>query len=137
MIPVGNTPSTTVRLGLGEEGFYPAAWKYHGPTGHMLVGEKERKDKGCARFYALDLDDGARKAKTFLGHGGLIGAFSVSSGDASMFATGCSDGHARLYDVRHPLPVATYSHNRPVDAYYAVELAHPDGVPSMCILPSS
>lgn len=130
-VSVGSSPSTTVRFEQGEEHFYPAVWKHHAPTGHMLVGEDARKDSGHYGCYAVDLNAGARKAKRFIGHGGSIGGISVSAGDANVFATGCSDGYARLYDIRHPLPVATFSHSRQAEFCYAVELTHPDGIPSM------
>ena len=96
----------------------------------MLTGENAQRDKGHYGFYALDLDNGGRKAKRFLGHGGMVDAISVSDGDANIFATGCSDGYARLYDVRHPLPVVTYNQGKQSEMCDAVELVHPDGIPS-------
>ena len=46
-----------------------------------------------------------------------------------MFLTACGDGHARLYDVREPLPVLTIDgeyHEGPMDSALFV---HIDGLP--------
>ena len=59
----------------------------------------------------------------YIGHGGVMGDFSVSGGDSHVFLTGCSDGFARLFDVRRLLPVCASR-----EACNAVALGHPDGI---------
>ena len=47
-----------------------------------------------------------------------------------MFVTACSDGYARLFDVRRPLPVLTFDTGMQREACADVVLVHPDGIPS-------
>ncbi len=66
----------------------------------------------------------------YLGHGGGFNGISTSPGDPNMFASACDDGFARLFDVRHPLPVLTLQAGHPDGACEAVVMTHPDGIPS-------
>ncbi|KAI0351722.1 hypothetical protein OH77DRAFT_1523848 [Trametes cingulata] len=124
----GSAPSTTVAF--AETAFEPMTWKLHDPTGHLLCSENARQTEryGC---YALDLEAGGKKVSRFLGHGGTIHAFSVSESDVNVFATACSDGCARLYDVRTSLPVMTLNAGSSREFCMAVQLVHPDGIPTV------
>ena len=125
----GSKPTSTIKLA-GEGGtFAPATLALHEPSGFMLAGENARKTPGRYGCYALDLANDGKKVARYLGHGGFVEAFSISSGDANVFATGCSDGYARLYDVRHPTPVITLDAGKSGEFCSAVQLIHPDGVP--------
>ncbi|KAI0750114.1 hypothetical protein C8Q80DRAFT_1269876 [Daedaleopsis nitida] len=128
-VSVGAAPSRTIKVSRGEEGFAPAVWRLHEPTGNMLAGENARITEGRYGCYALDLEHDARKVVRFLGHGGSVETFSHSPGDGNVFATGCTDGYARLFDVRHPLPVMTLDVGQLRDFCSTVLLIHPDGVP--------
>ncbi|KAJ7615733.1 hypothetical protein DFH06DRAFT_1239492 [Mycena polygramma] len=74
-------------------------------------------------FIALDLENGGKTVVRYFGNGGGNGDFSTSKGDHNTFATGASDGHARLYGTRLPLPVVTFC--------AGTALIHPDGVPAL------
>lgn len=128
----GSAPSNTIRFPQEDREFLPAVWQRHEPSGHMLAGENARKTEGRYGCYALDLEAGGKKVTRFLGHGGHVEAFALSDGDANTFVTGCSDGYARMYDVRHPLPVTTLDAGNSDEFCSAVQFAHPDGVPGAC-----
>ncbi|KAF8598012.1 hypothetical protein BDV93DRAFT_595430 [Ceratobasidium sp. AG-I] len=81
--------------------------------------------------FVLDLEHGGKIAARFLGHGGNISNFSVSTPDPQVFLTSCSDGFARMYDIRRPLPVLTFDACGQHDFCKAVALAHPDGIPTV------
>lgn len=126
----GSKPSTTVTF--AQTGLRPAVWHHHAPTGHMLCAESSTKSQKYGS-YSLDLEAGGKIAARFLGHGGNVTAFATSAGDANVFVTGCADGYARLFDVRHPLPVMTIDSGRSHEFCVAVEFVHPDGIPSTCL----
>lgn len=79
--------------------------------------------------HALDLEAGGKSVSRCLGHGDSIDGFSTSTGDSNVFLTSCTDGFARLYDVRHPLPVMTFATARNLEPVPAAVLAHPNGIP--------
>ncbi|OJT15006.1 hypothetical protein TRAPUB_8449 [Trametes pubescens] len=122
----GSPPSTTIAF--AEAGYSPSVWQLHTPTGYMLCSGGD----GC---YMLDLEGGGKITISFEGrYGGNVNAFSTSAGDANMFVTACADGYARLYDIRHPKPVATvgsggYGEEREICRGAA--LVHPDGIPTV------
>ncbi|KAJ1302210.1 hypothetical protein OPQ81_001034 [Rhizoctonia solani] len=83
---------------------------------------------GCV---SIDLEHGGKTTARYLGHGGAVSNFSVSTMDPQAFLTACDDGYARLFDVRQPLPVMTLDACG-ADAFCeAVVLAHPDGIPTV------
>ncbi|KAI1797004.1 hypothetical protein LXA43DRAFT_1079300 [Ganoderma leucocontextum] len=128
---VGSAPTTTVKFAAGDETFAPATWHLHEPRGRMLVGENGRESHayGC---YMIDLEEGGKKMTRYLGHGGnAIEAFSTSPGDPNVFATAGADGYARLYDIRHPLPVITIDAGKRSEFCTSVEFIHPDGIPTL------
>ncbi|PIL35384.1 hypothetical protein GSI_02110 [Ganoderma sinense ZZ0214-1] len=128
---VGSSPTTTVKFAKGDEAFAPATWHLHEPSGRMIVGENGRESHtyGC---YMIDLGEGGKKVTRFLGHGGnAIEEFSTSAGDPNVFATACADGYARLYDIRHPLPVLTIDAGKRSEFCTSVQFVHPDGIPTL------
>ena len=130
----GSAPTTTVRFAQGAEHIVPAGWQYHAPTGLMLAGDNAQKNKGHYGFYALDLEHGAKKVKRFLGHGATVSSVCVSEGDANAFVTACTDGYARLFDVRHPLPGMTFDQGKSGEFCETAEFVHADGIPSMSLI---
>ncbi|KAI0671382.1 WD40-repeat-containing domain protein [Trametes maxima] len=125
-LSVGSKPTTTITFAQAD--FVSSRWHFHEPTGKILSGEegKNKERYGC---YLIDLEDNGKKVVRFLGHGGGLSDFSTSAGDPNVFATACTDGYARLYDVRHPLPVMTFNAGHSSEFCPAVELVHPDGLP--------
>ncbi|KAG8724865.1 hypothetical protein FRC12_001084 [Ceratobasidium sp. 428] len=86
--------------------------------------------------FTIDLEHGGAVNTYYLGHGGRVNDFSLSEGDPQVFLTACSDGFARLFDRRAPLPALTFDVFDHGD-FYAIALAHPDGIPSGCFLLTS
>ncbi|KAI9061143.1 hypothetical protein FKP32DRAFT_985257 [Trametes sanguinea] len=127
-LSTGSEPSVTVAF--AQRDLVPVSWHLHEPTGLMLCGESGHKTQkfGC---YGVDLEHGGKKAMRFLGHGGDVNAFSTSAGDPNVFMTACGDGFARLFDVRHPLPVVTIDAGRSSEFLRTVQLVHPDGIPTV------
>ncbi|KAF8598053.1 hypothetical protein BDV93DRAFT_610081 [Ceratobasidium sp. AG-I] len=78
---------------------------------------------------SIDLAHGGKTVARYIGHGGIMGDLSVSDGDPNVFLTGCTDGFARLFDVRRPLPVCTFDVCARREACNSVALGHPDGIP--------
>ncbi|KAG8724861.1 hypothetical protein FRC09_013029 [Ceratobasidium sp. 395] len=79
----------------------------------------------------IDLEHDGRMAARYIGHGGKIADVSVSEADPQTFLTACSDGYARLYDLRTPLPVLTFDAACQQEGCRTTVLAHPDGVPTV------
>ncbi|KAJ7184810.1 hypothetical protein C8R46DRAFT_1343810 [Mycena filopes] len=96
----------------------------------LLCGADMDVSRDCA-CVAVDLAHGGRTAARYLGHGGGIHAFSTSAGEPQVFATAASDGHARLYDQRVPLPVLTLRAGSAAECCGGVLFVHPDGVPTV------
>ncbi|KAM5539292.1 hypothetical protein V8D89_007165 [Ganoderma adspersum] len=124
----GSAPHTTIAFDERER--MPAVWRWHGPTGKMLCDEGHPRALP-GRYGCFLIGPQGRTAATFLGHGGFVQAMSVSAGDAHLFATACSDGYARLFDVRTHLPVVTFDASQVSDECAAVCFVHPDGVPTL------
>ncbi|KAG8745502.1 hypothetical protein FRC10_007849 [Ceratobasidium sp. 414] len=82
--------------------------------------------------FTIDLEHEGKITSRYLGHGGKIADLSVSGGDPQLFLTACSDGYARLFDLRTPLPVLTFDACQQNEYCDAAVLAHPDGIPSEC-----
>jgi hypothetical protein len=102
------------------------AWHPHPSlSGIMLCTPK----LSCA-CVTLDSVHGGKTGARYLGHGGHVGGFSTSETNAHLFATSCSDGYARLYDVRYPLPVLTFDAGELSEACSSVIFTEPDGIPS-------
>jgi len=78
---------------------------------------------------SIDLAHGGKMVARYIGHGGTVNDLSVSAGDPNVFLSGCSDGFARLFDIRRPLPVCTLDACASQEFCNSVALAHPDGIP--------
>lgn len=121
----GSPAHTTLKFANSEVSI--GAWRYHRSTSHMLCGEDSQANRGY-RAFSMDLERGAVVTR-FLGHGGDVTEFSTSEGDPHAFATSATDGYARVYDVRHPLPVFTFDVEQSLGSCEAVAFAHLDGIP--------
>ncbi|RPD59645.1 hypothetical protein L227DRAFT_576066 [Lentinus tigrinus ALCF2SS1-6] len=113
-----------------DPGYFPAAWHLHEPSGHLLCAEGLEESGGYA-FLSIDLEHGGKRVARYLGHGGEVDKIATSSGDPNVFVTAGSDGYARLFDVRHPLPVLTFNTGLQRDGCTDVVLVHPDGIPTL------
>ncbi|KAI0787445.1 hypothetical protein C8Q74DRAFT_1315373 [Fomes fomentarius] len=109
--------------------YQPRAWHWHAPTGLMLCAENGDDDHrfGCV---SMDIEQG-RHITRYLGHGHDVDRFSTSSGDPHVFWTAGSDGYARMFDVRRPLPVLTFDTGVQSEACADVLFIHPDGIPTL------
>ncbi|RPD59658.1 hypothetical protein L227DRAFT_611865 [Lentinus tigrinus ALCF2SS1-6] len=124
----GNHPTTTVNFEDNE--LYPWAFHYHHGASTLLAAEDlDRAERhSCV---SIDLEHGGRVAARYLGHAGTAFKFSSSMGDANAFATASMDGHARIYDVRSPLPTITIEAVKKGEACPDVVFTHPDGIPTL------
>lgn len=120
-------PATTT-LTFEDSTLSPGTWHPHPSSqGVMLCTGDLLQQMSCL---ALDLEHGGKILTRYLGHGGDIEDFSTSTADSNVFATAASDSFARLFDIRQPLPVMTFNAQNRDGACSAVQLAHPDGIPS-------
>ena len=104
-------------------------WHPHPSASNVMLCGMESKENNnyC---HAYDLQAEGKMTARYLGHGGCVNGFSSSpSGDPNMFLTWCMDGHARLYDIRHPTPVMTIAGAKHLEPMPAAVLVHPDGIP--------
>ncbi|KAF8192387.1 hypothetical protein K438DRAFT_1720617 [Mycena galopus ATCC 62051] len=125
----GSKPTSSISL--ADPKLAPGRWHAHpSAAATMLCGTDTDKsnDYSCV---SLDLEHGGKTLARYLGHGGEIRAFSTSSADPNIFLTAASDGHARLYDHRVPLPVLSLQAGSGEDDCAGVVLVHPDGVPTV------
>ncbi|KAG8708519.1 hypothetical protein FRC08_018857 [Ceratobasidium sp. 394] len=81
--------------------------------------------------FTIDLEHGGTITARYLGHGGKVHDLSISGADPQVFLTACSDGFARLFDLRSPLPVLTFDACGQSEFCDAAVLAHPDGIPTI------
>jgi WD40 repeat protein len=124
-----------------DEGFYPLVWHAHpSQVGSMICAADPKKTRagggeGSCSYstVVVDLEDGGRSVQRYVGHGAELSAGGIATdpaGDPNVFLTACLDGYARLYDVRHPLPVLTMNSGGGKEGCPAAVLLHPDGTPS-------
>ena len=122
--------AATNRITLDDAALKPTHWHPHPSTaGHMLCVSDpgERSTYTC---HVVDLGSGKIVDK-YLGHGGEVQDISTSAADPNVFLTAANDGYARLFDVRHRLPVLTLNVGKSSDGCDAAVLCHPDGIPCM------
>ncbi|QRV83116.1 hypothetical protein RhiJN_11132 [Ceratobasidium sp. AG-Ba] len=81
--------------------------------------------------FTLDLEHEGKIVARYLGHGGIVNDLSTSSAEPQIFLTAGSDGFARLYDLRTPLPVLTFDACGELESCDAAVLAYPDGIPTV------
>ncbi|PSS03512.1 hypothetical protein PHLCEN_2v3980 [Hermanssonia centrifuga] len=124
----GSKPDSTISF--ADASFKPSVWHRHEPTGYMLSGEEPRV-RDSYSCIALDLEHGGKMVTRYLGHGGKVENITTSEGDGNVFLTSGSDGFARLYDIRHPLPALTFDIECESAPCYTAVLAHLDGIPAI------
>lgn len=127
-LSTGSLPHQTIKF--AEKDFTPCSWHLHKPTNRLIASHTRNEGVWNYGCIAIDLEDGGKTAARFLGHGGQVEGFSASQEDGNLFATACSDGFARLYDVRHPLPVLTFNAGFQSEFCADVVFVHPNGLPS-------
>ena len=112
----------------------PKIWT-HAPLGlaNAVLSTSGTRNEPTGTVFAIDLERSAEISSVFLGHGGYLNKMSVSAGDLNTFATACSDGLARLFDIRQALPVLTFNGIRQAHSCQACVFIHPDGIPSKSI----
>lgn len=126
----GSFPNSKIQF-VDRPTFRPGIWRHLVATPPTMICTepfRTAKSYGCV---SIDLETGKMPAR-YLGHGASIADFAVSSGDPQVFVTACSDGYARMYDARKPLPVLTLDACGGAAFCEAVAFAHPDGIPSEC-----
>jgi hypothetical protein len=131
----GSKRTGTIKF--AEQELSPKIWHPHPSLPSSMLcglGSLGSDDHSCS-CVVVDLEHGGKTTSRYIGHGGFICDFSTAGlgegqADRNVFATACTDGYARLYDVRHPLPSLTLNVGRMSDACSAVALAYPDGIPS-------
>ncbi|KAI0635611.1 hypothetical protein C8Q77DRAFT_580545 [Trametes polyzona] len=109
-----------------DPAYAPATWHLHAPSGRLLCGEQA--GYGCI---ALDVEHGGQRAARFLGHGGHVVRITTSPGDPNLFVTAASDGYARMFDMRRPLPVLTIETGIQREGCVDVVFVHPNGIPTL------
>ncbi len=124
----GTSPHSIVTFA-DDPSFSPAAWHLHEPSGHLLCAE-DAEESGGYTFMSIDVEHGGKRVARYIGHGGEVDKIATSPGDPNVFVTAGSDGYARLFDVRRPLPVLTFNTGLQRDGCTDVVLVHPDGIPS-------
>ncbi|KAI8980059.1 quinon protein alcohol dehydrogenase-like superfamily [Trametes punicea] len=125
----GSKPHTVIAFA-DDPCYTPATWHLHPRTGHLLCGDRAATSGGYA-CVALDLEHGGRRAARYLGHGGDVVRIATSAGNPNLFVTAASDGYARLFDVRRPLPVLTVETSIQHEACVDVVLVYHDGIPTL------
>jgi WD40 repeat protein len=124
----GSLPNSHIEF-VDQQNLAPGIWQplTSSPTTMICsMSSKGMPDFSCV---VLDLETGKTLSR-YLGHGGNINDFSVSATDPQVFLSACDDGFARLFDLRHPLPVLTFDACNRKERCKAAALAHPDGIPS-------
>ena len=127
----GSAPTAVIAF--EDKTFSPVVWTEHPNAAGVMIGgpDPRAKHTDCDyRCLAVDLEHGGKTATRYLGHGGQVVNVHTSTHDKNMFVTACSDGLARLYDVRHPLPVLTVDVGGQSSGCGDAILIHPDGIPS-------
>lgn len=125
---VGSAPDNSIAF--QDPTLYPARWHRHpSNVGAMLCASEPQNLPAKYYCLALDIETGKTTGR-YLGHGGAIQSFSTSGADQNVFITGALDGYARLYDIRHPLPVLTLDVGYQSESCSSALIIHPDGIPS-------
>ncbi|CDO74488.1 hypothetical protein BN946_scf184979.g43 [Trametes cinnabarina] len=125
----GNKPHCIVAFA-DEPMLQPMALYLHAPTGHLLCGERGSSSEMYA-CVAIDIEHGGRRVARYLGHAQDVDKITSSPGDPRLFVTAGSDGYARIFDVRRPLPVLTFQTDNGGDPCPDVVFVHPDGIPTL------
>jgi hypothetical protein len=127
-LSAGSAPDN--RITFQDSALSPARWHSHPSSAGVMLCASEPRDPPPA-YYCVTLDiETGKTIGRYLGHGGTIESFSTSAGDPNVFVTGALDGYARLYDIRHPLPVLTLDVGYGSESCSSALIIHPDGIPS-------
>ncbi|KAI0360219.1 hypothetical protein OH77DRAFT_1447220 [Trametes cingulata] len=110
--------------------YAPTTLHWHAPSGLLLCGERAY-DSRTYECVAIDLEHGGKRAVRYLGHGQDVDHITSSPGDPNVFVTAGSDGFARMFDVRRPLPVLTFNSGEKSEPCADVVFVHPDGIPTL------
>jgi WD40 repeat protein len=122
---IGSAPDASVTF--QDVTLFPDRWHYHPSNAGAMLSTSQPRDPPFA-YYCVSLD--IETIRRYLGHGDSIESFSTSAADQNGFVTGAHDGYARLYDVRHPLPVLTLDVGYQHEICSSVLITHPDGIAS-------
>ncbi|KAF5342363.1 hypothetical protein D9611_001753 [Ephemerocybe angulata] len=127
-VSAGSKPTSTITV---ADPFAIDIWHAHPNTsGSMITATDGRSLQYHCR--AFDIEQ-AKCTTRYLGHGGGINQISTSRGDSNVFCTAGTDGFARLYDVRVPLPTITIEAAACQTNCGAAVVCHPDGIPYMFV----
>ncbi|KAF5339697.1 hypothetical protein D9758_014900 [Tetrapyrgos nigripes] len=109
------------------------AWVLHPGNPSMVLCAQDSMKTRKYGMVMVDLEAGGKEVGRFIGHG--AGVTKITTGGAlqegqggHVFCTGCSEGMARIYDVRQRVPVLTVEGDIGEGSCSAV-LAYPDGIP--------
>ncbi|CAE7182037.1 unnamed protein product [Rhizoctonia solani] len=123
----GLAPTSHIKF-LDQPDLKPSLWQPLLAAPSTVVCVEDPSNEGRYSCIGIDLEAG-KTTSYYLGNGGGVSAFSVSTADPQLFLTACNDGFARLYDVRRPLPVITFDACGQDEFCEAAALAYPDGIP--------
>jgi len=129
-VSMGSSSDATITF--SDPTLAPGQWHAHPSTAGVMLCASDARATNNYSCLTLDLENGGQTVSRYLGHGGTIQGFSTSAADQNVFATACSDGYARLYDIRHALPVMTFDAGKKSQMCPAALIVHPDGIPSAC-----
>lgn len=125
---IGSAPDASVTF--QDVTLYPDRWHCHPSNAGAMLCTSQARDPPFA-YYCVSLDiETGKTIGRYLGHGDSIESFSTSAADQNVFVTGAHDGYARLYDVRHPLPVLTLDVGYQREICSSALITHPDGIAS-------
>lgn len=130
----GSPVGTVIKL--EDNTLYPAVWAAHPAQKGVMICAADPSKTNTYSTVAVDLEGGGKSVARYIGHGAELsaGGIAVSAspeGDKNVFVTACMDGLARLYDVRHPLPVLSMDCGNRSEGCPAAVLIHPDGIPTV------
>ncbi|KAI0649447.1 hypothetical protein C8Q79DRAFT_999214 [Trametes meyenii] len=118
----GSAPTAIVAF-TDDPAFEPLTLHLHTPSGRLICGEQgNARDTHRYSCVAIDIEHGGRRVARYLGHGQDVDRITASPGDPNVFVTAGSDGYARIFDVRRPLPS---------EACADVVFVHPDSIPTL------
>ncbi|KAK7471959.1 hypothetical protein VKT23_000066 [Stygiomarasmius scandens] len=122
------SPSTQAIRFSFDSNYDIGTWALHPSNPSTVLCAQDSMTTRKYGMVMVDLEAGGTEVGRFLGHGATVSKITTQGPGGHVFCTGCSDGLARLYDVRQSLPVLTVEGDCNEGACTAV-LAYPDGIP--------